>query len=432
MVPTPRHRRLGRPETDTGLPTNERLASEPARNWIPILNQYREPSRLRSIIELIITALPLVALWVLMWLVLRCSYWLALPLALPAAAFLVRLFMIQHDCGHGSFFHHRLANDWVGRVIGVLTLTPYDFWRQSHAVHHATSGNLDRRGIGDIDTLTVREYRALNKWGRLRYRLYRHPAVMFCVGPAYLFLLQHRLPVGFMRGGWTPWLSTMLTNLAIAAIAATLIWFIGFKALLLVHLPIVLIAASIGVWLFYVQHQFEHTVWQSHQCWDMREAALHGSSHYDLPPVLRWFTANIGVHHVHHLCSRIPSYRLMRVMRDHPALTSVGRLTLLDSIRCARLALWDEGRAQLVPFRALQTMPAVSQEFNSTERGLFAATSSDNVKAHGLGCADSPDNPMVRARRHLPPGSARGPSMTRCATKGRTDHAKAIAGKDVQ
>ena len=180
---------------------------------------------------------------------------------MPAAGFLVRLFMIQHDCGHGAFFRHRRANDWVGRVIGVLTLTPYDFWRRTHALHHASSGNLDRRGIGDVDTLTVREYLALSRWGRLRYRLYRHPLVMFGIGPAYLFMLQHRLPVGLMRQGWRPWLSTMATNLAIAVIVATLIWLIGVKPFLLVHLPIMLLAASVGVWLFYVQHQFEQTTW---------------------------------------------------------------------------------------------------------------------------------------------------------------------------
>ena len=189
-------------------------------------------------------------------------------------------------------------------------------------MHHATSGNLDRRGIGDIDTLTVREYLARSRWGRLRYRLYRHPLVMFGIGPAYLFLLQHRLPVGLMRGGWRPWLSTMATNLAIAAIVAALIWLVGVRPFLLVHLPIMLLAASIGVWLFYVQHQFEDTVWADGQDWNMHEAALHGSSHYDLPAVLRWFTANIGMHHVHHLCSRIPFYRLPHVLRDHPELAA--------------------------------------------------------------------------------------------------------------
>ena len=188
-----------------------------------------------------------------MWAALDLGYWLCLLLAVPAAGFLVRLFMIQHDCGHGAFFHrHRVANDWVGRLIGVLTLTPYDVWRCTHAIHHSTSGNLDRRGTGDIDTLTVYEYLARSRWGRLRYRVYRHPIVMFGIGPAYLFIVRHRLPVGLMRGGWQPWLSTMATNVAIAALVATMIWLIGVGAFLLVQLPIMLLAGSIGVWLFYV------------------------------------------------------------------------------------------------------------------------------------------------------------------------------------
>ena len=217
-----------------------------ARSWTQVLAHYREPSHTRSIVEIAITLAPFTALWVLAWAAYYFGYWwVSLLLAVPAAGFMVRAFMIQHDCGHGAFFRHRLANDWVGRVIGVLTLTPYDFWRRTHAIHHASSGHLERRGMGDIDTLTVREYQALSRWGRLRYRIYRHPVVMFGIGPAYLFMLQHRLPVGLMRGnGWTPWISTMATNLAIAAIVATLIWFIGIKAFLLVHLPITLLAGS--------------------------------------------------------------------------------------------------------------------------------------------------------------------------------------------
>jgi omega-6 fatty acid desaturase (delta-12 desaturase) len=326
-------------------------AAPSARDLTQILTRYRVPSLARSIIEIAITAGPLAFLWFLMWEALDLGYWLCLLLAVPAAGFLVRLFMIQHDCGHGAFFHRRSTNDWVGRVLGVLTLTPYDFWRRTHAVHHSTSGNLDRRGMGDIDTLTVDEYRTRSRWGRLCYRAYRHPFVMFGVGPAYLFIVQHRLPVGLMRSGWQPWVSTMATNAAIAVLAAGMIWLVGVGPFLLVHLPIMLLAASIGVWLFYVQHQFENTAWAHDGAWNLQEAALHGSSHYALPGVLRWFTANIGVHHVHHLCSRIPCYRLPRVLRDHPGLGGIGRLTLLQSLSCVRLVLWDETRKRLVSFR---------------------------------------------------------------------------------
>lgn len=287
-----------------------------------------------------------------MWMTIDYGYWLTLLLALPAAGLLARLFMIQHDCGHGSFFRHRVANDWTGRIIGVLTLTPYAFWKRTHAVHHANSGNLDRRGVGDIETLTVAEYRARSFWGRLAYRFYRHPLVLFGLGPAYLFILQHRLPVGLMRRGWKPWFSAMGTNAAIAAVVATLVWLVGTETFVLVHLPIMLLAGSFGVWLFFVQHQFDGTSWDREADWNWHEAALIGSSHYDLPAVLRWFTANIGMHHLHHLCGRIPFYRLPQVLRDHPELRDVSRLTLMESFGCVRLALWDEDRRRLVPFRA--------------------------------------------------------------------------------
>ena len=236
-----------------------------------ILARYRAPSLSRSISEVVITAVPFALLWFLMWATLDLGYWPCLLLAAPAAGFLVRLFMIQHDCGHGAFFRHRLANDWVGRVIGVFTLTPYDFWRRTHAIHHSTSGNLDRRGIGDIDTLTVQEYLARSPWGRLRYRVYRHPIIMFGVGPAYLFIVRHRMPLGVMRGGLQLWLSTMGTNVAIAALVAAMIWLVGIGTFLLVHVPIMLLAASIGVWLFYVQHQFEDTFWAHERNWDLHD-----------------------------------------------------------------------------------------------------------------------------------------------------------------
>jgi len=226
-----------------------------AREWANILAKYREPSHARSVLELIVTASGFAVLWFMAWAVLGVSPWLSLLTALPAAGFLVRLFMIQHDCGYGAFFRHRLANDWLGRVIGTLTLTPYDAWRRSHAIHHGSAGNLEKRGIGDITTLTVREYLASSRWQRLYYRLYRNPLILFGLGPAYLFFVRHRLPlVGLMHGGVRPWISTMLTNAAIALIVFVMMWFVGVGPFLIVHLPITLLAASIGVWLFYVQH----------------------------------------------------------------------------------------------------------------------------------------------------------------------------------
>ncbi|MCL4767879.1 MAG: fatty acid desaturase [Hyphomicrobiaceae bacterium] len=316
-----------------------------------ILGPYREPNQTRSVLEIAITAGPFVLLWIASWAALSVSYWLSLAIATIAAGFLVRLFMIQHDCGHGALFRKRIANDWVGRVIGVVTLTPYDVWRRNHAIHHASSGNLDRRGIGDIQTLTVREYRALPLWRRLAYRIYRHPVVMFGIGPAYLFMLQHRLPVGLMRAGWRPWITSMGTNLGIALVVILMMWLVGAGTFLLVHLPIMLLASSIGVWLFYVQHQFEDTFWAEGSSWSLPDAALQGSSYYDLPMLLRWMTANIGIHHVHHLYSGIPYYRLPEVLRDHPDLAAVSRMTLTESLRCVRLRLWDESTRRLVSFR---------------------------------------------------------------------------------
>ena len=311
---------------------------------------FRKPNHGRSLTELAITATPFALLWMATWWTLASGHALGLLLALPAGAFLLRLFLIQHDCGHGAFFRRQASNDWLGRVLGVFTMTPYDYWRRSHAIHHASTGNLDARGVGDVDTLTVSEFRALGRSRRWLYRVYRHPIVLFGIGPAYLFLLRHRLPIGMMRKGWRPWLSAMGTNAGIAALAALLIWAMGLKLFLLVHLPITLVAASLGVWFFYVQHQFEHTHWDRDEDWSFHAAALHGSSHYDLPPVLRWFTANVGVHHVHHLAGRIPFYRLQEVLREVPALASISRVTLRESFATVRLVLWDEQQRRLVSF----------------------------------------------------------------------------------
>ena len=326
------------------------------RLWLKILARYKEPNRKRSAVELGVTLIPFATLWALCALAYVYGYWWGLLLIIPAAGFLVRLFMIQHDCGHGSFFAHRPTDDWTGRALGVLTMTPYDCWRRAHAIHHASTGNLDERGIGDIKTLTVAEYKSLSPWQRLAYRLYRHPIVLFVIGPTWLFIFEQRLPVGMMRGGMTPWVSSMATNLGIALGAAILIWFIGFAAFLVIHLSIVILAGSIGIWLFYVQHQFEETAWSRSPEWEFQYAALHGSSYYDLPMVLRWFTGNIGIHHVHHLSAKVPHYRLPEVLRDYPELRNIGRITLLDSLRCVKLALWDESQSKLVSFREARMM----------------------------------------------------------------------------
>ena len=323
-----------------------------AKAWLKVLSHYRQPHAGRSIYELLVTAVPFALLWTLAYICISTGFWLGLVVVIPAAAaFLLRLFMIQHDCGHGSFFARRRLDDWTGRVLGVLTLTPYDHWRRAHAAHHASTGNLDERGIGDITTLTVAEYEELSKLGRLRYRLYRHPLVMFGIGPAWLFLLKQRLPFGMMQSGALPWVSTMTTNVAISILAVGLAWAIGIVPFLVIHLPIVLLAAAAGVWLFYVQPQFEETHWAKENEWQFATSALHGASHYDLPPVLGWITGNIGIHHVHHLSSRVPYYRLPEVLREHPELASVGRITIWDSFKCVRLALWDEDAGRLVSFK---------------------------------------------------------------------------------
>lgn len=344
------------------MPSTESLAAAlNAEQLRRSLRAYQKPDTARSILEFVLTVTLFVATWTVMAVALNYGLlWLYLLLIAPAAGLLVRLFMVQHDCGHGAFFATRKANDWIGRIAGVLTMTDYDHWRRSHAVHHATSGNLDHRGVGDIDTLTVDEYRTRSAWGRFRYRLYRHPAIMFGLGPAYVFILQGRLPVGFMRSGRTLWLSTMATNAAIVSTAALMAWAVGVSVFFMIHLPIVILAASAGVWLFFVQHQFDQTHWRNDDEWNASEAALYGSSHYHLPAPLRWLTANIGVHHVHHLSSRIPFYRLPEVLRDFPQLREVGRLTLPQSLKCVALTLWDENSQRLISFREFRAISRIA------------------------------------------------------------------------
>ena len=321
-----------------------------ARDWVMILAKYRDPDLMRSLREIILTLVPFLAIWAAAWAALSVSYVLALALAVVNAFFLVRIFAIQHDCGHSAFFRNKRLGDWVGRALGVLTLTPYDTWRRAHSIHHASSGNLDKRGMGDINTLTVEEYRDAGFWTRLMYRLYRNPLVMFGIGPIYIFLLTNRLPFGFWNNRLF-WASTMGSNVFLLAILAAVYVFGGWAPILLIFLPTSILAGSIGIWLFYVQHQFEEGHWDHEPEWQVHDAAFHGSSHYVLPGVFQWLTANIGIHHVHHLYARIPFYRLPEVLRDHPALDQAQRLTFRESLACLKLHLWDEAERRMLTWR---------------------------------------------------------------------------------
>lgn len=322
-----------------------------AHSWRDLVRPYACASTRRSVIQITTTGTLFLATTASLLYGLQHELWAAFILTVPAAAFLVRLFIIQHDCGHGSFFRGRWANTVLGSALGVVTLTPYIFWRDRHAHHHATSGNLDRRGVGDITTLTVREYRSLPLWPRLMYRLYRHPAVMFGIGPVYVFVLRHRIPTGHPLREYRTWLSVLGTDAALA-VALLIVWqTMGFVSFLLGYTPLFLIAASAGVWLFYVQHQFEDAHWERQSRWKFHVAALEGCSLYDLPRILHWVTGHIGLHHIHHLSSRIPNYRLRECYDENPEFQRVRHLSLRDSLKCAHLALWDEQRRKLVSFR---------------------------------------------------------------------------------
>ena len=348
-------------EALAGRDTSSNAAAEPmretekqrVRRLAAHCMKYRGPIKRLAVRQLITTLGPLVLIVAAMFATVETAYWATLLLALPAAGLLVRAFIIQHDCGHGSFFASRKVNDFVGRCMSVLTLAPYGLWRREHAQHHATSGNLDRRGAGDIDTITVREYLSLPRLQRWRYRLYRNPLFLFGLGvPAYFVILQ-RLPWFHAVPPREAWRSVLGLNIALAVLYVPLLATFGVTKVLLVTLPMLHIASAAGGWLFFIQHQFEETTWEKAEGWDFQVAALLGSSYYALPRILNWFTGNIGLHHIHHLNSMIPNYRLQDCLAASPELKSINRLTLSDSLRCARLKLWDEDQHRLVRFDEL-------------------------------------------------------------------------------
>ena len=329
-------------------------SDQAAPSWHHTVSRYQRADLRRSLWQLANTFPPFFALWYGMYLSLEVSYWLTLALAIPAAGFLIRVFIIFHDCGHGSFFGSQRANDFLGVITGIITLTPYYQWRHDHAVHHATAGDLDRRGIGDVWTATVKEYLQFPLWKRCAYRVFRNPLVMFGAAPFFLYLYRFRF--AHRKGAPRERHSVYAANVAIVAIGLAMHFTIGLKAFALVHFPIWIIASSAGVWLFYVQHQFPEVVWDRGDAWEYEAVALHGSSFYKLPKVLQWFTGNIGFHHIHHLRPRIPNYFLERCQEETPAFQAIAPLTLLSSLKSLPLRLYNEEDRQLVGFRHLRTL----------------------------------------------------------------------------
>jgi omega-6 fatty acid desaturase (delta-12 desaturase) len=349
---------LSRFEEEGGRQVPDRRGEDerPAKTsaWKEIVVRYQKPSVGRGVWQIVNTLVPYSTLWYLMYLTLAVSWWITVPLAILAGAFLVRVFIIFHDCGHGSFFKSRKANDILGFITGVLTFAPYYHWRWEHAVHHTTSGDLDRRGLGDIWTLTVQEYLESSRSKRLAYRLARNPVVLFVIAPFFLFLIKLRLHKA--KAGKRERHSVYWTNLAVFGMAAGLVWIFGIKAYLLIQLTVMAVAGSAGLWLFYVQHQFDGVYWERADEWDYTAAALQGSSFYKLPRILQWFSGNIGYHHIHHLSSRIPNYNLERCHKAHLLFQSVKPVTLFSSLKSFSFRLWDEQHHKLVGYRHLRVI----------------------------------------------------------------------------
>lgn len=322
--------------------------------WKQIVAEFQEPSLARATWQVVNTMGSYVVLWYLIYLSLAVSWWLVLPLAALAAGFVVRTFIIFHDCGHGSFFKSRRANDVLGYITGVLTFTPYFHWRWEHSVHHASSGHLDKRGMGDIWTLTVQEYLEAGRWKRFAYRLARNPFILFFVAPLYLFFIRQRFATSGANKRERH--SVYWMNLGILGMVLGMSAIFGFKTYFLIQLMITAIAGAAGVWLFYVQHQFEGVYWDRAESWDYTRAALEGSSFYKLPKILQWFSGNIGFHHIHHLSARIPNYNLERCHKASPLFQQVKPITLLPSLKSLTFRLWDEQRRKLVGFGHLRTL----------------------------------------------------------------------------
>ena len=322
-------------------------------DWQRLAIPYQKPDTVRSLWQLLNSVIGYGVLWYVMYRSLSVSYWLTLALSVLAASLLIRTFIIFHDCGHGSFFRSRKANDLVGFITGVITFTPYDKWRREHAIHHATSGDLDRRGIGgDVWTMTIEEYLASPWKTRCVYRLYRNPFVMFLLGPSFLFLIRNRFTSRSARR--REQLNVYATNVAIAAVVTLLMATMGVKEYLMIQAPILLFGGAIAVWMFYVQHQFEEVYWERHDDWDYFFAAVEGSSFYKLPQILHWYTGNIGYHHIHHLSPRIPNYFLRRCHEKNPELAAMAPITILTSLRSLTFRLWDEEGRRMVGFGRLK------------------------------------------------------------------------------
>lgn len=318
--------------------------------WKKTVARYKLSDHKKSCWQVVNSIVPFFALWGLMYLSYFRSYWLTLLLVIPTAGFLVRIFVIQHDCGHRSFFRSQRANDLLGFFCGILTLTPYYFWRRTHMRHHVTSGNLKHRGHGDVGVLTVKEYQERSRWGRLRYRIYRHPLFMFCFGAFFMFAVRQRLTLGIPRTWRRERMSVHATNLAILAVLGIAWYTIGLPVFLLIEIPVVTIAAAAGSWLFFVQHQYEEAYWQPDETWDFTTSAMDGSSYYRLPSILSWFSGNIGYHHIHHLNSHIPNYNLSACYAEEPAFRQAKTFGIRESLKCASWKLWDEDLHRMVTF----------------------------------------------------------------------------------